>query len=78
MVRNLLAAKRVEDTSETVELRRPEDLSEWFERARYLPVELMLESLSEVDSELADRHHALGSEKQAILRDARSRLGSVT
>jgi hypothetical protein len=78
MVTDLLAPQRMEEASETVESRRPVDLSEWFTRARYLPVELLLESLSEVDSELAERHRALGSEKQAILRDARSRLGSVT
>ena len=78
MVTDLLAPQRVEEASETVESRRPENLSEWFTRARYLPVELLLESLSEVDTELADRHRALGSDKQAILRDARSRLGSVT
>jgi hypothetical protein len=70
----LLASQRVEEASETVESRRPVGLSDWFTGARYLPVELLLESLSEVDSELADRHRALGSEKQAILRDARSRL----
>ncbi|MBT3267733.1 hypothetical protein HN371_11295 [Candidatus Poribacteria bacterium] len=72
MVTGLLAPQRVEEASETVESRRPENLSEWFTGARYLPLALMLESLSEVDSELAERHRALGSEKQAILRDARA------
>ena len=74
LVRECLSVRRVEETSETVESRRPENLSEWFTRSRYLPQELLIESLSEVDPELADRHRALGSEKTAILRDARSRL----
>jgi hypothetical protein len=78
LVRDLLGSKRVEEASKTVGSHCPVDLSEWFTRARYLPVELLLESLSEVDSDLAERHRTLGSEKQAILRDARSRLGSVT
>ena len=78
IVRNLLAAKRVEDTSETVESRRPVDLSEWHASSRYLPEEIMLDTLAEVDSELADRHRQLGSGKQAILRDVRSRLVTVT
>jgi hypothetical protein len=76
MVRNLLAAKRVEDTSETVESRRPMDLSEWHSSSRYLPEEIMLDTLAEVDSALADRHRQLGSGKQAILCDVRSRIAA--
>ena len=34
----------------------------------------MLDTLAEVDSELADRHRRLGSEKQTILQDVRTRL----
>jgi hypothetical protein len=74
LVRDLLAAKRVEDACEMVEARRPMDLSEWFSASRYLPTEIMLDTLAEVDLELADRHRQLGSGKQAILREVRSRL----
>ena len=74
MVRDLLAVKRVEDASETVEAPRPKSLSEWFSVSRYFPVEIMLETLAEVDSELATRHRQLGSEKQAILRAVKARL----
>ena len=74
MVTDLLASKRVKEASETVESRRPVDLSEWLSRARYLPVELLLESLSEVDSELAERHRQLDSGKQDILREVKARL----
>jgi hypothetical protein len=76
MVRDLLAAKRVEDASETVDARRPVGLSEWFSASRYLPEEIMLNTLAEVDSELADRHRELGSGKQTILRDVRSCLAA--
>ena len=74
MVRDLLAVERVEDASETVEAPRPKSLSEWFSVSRYFPVEIMLNTLYEVDSELAERHRQLGSGKQAILREVRSRL----
>ena len=74
MVRDLLAAKRVKDASETVGARRPVDLSGWLSASRYLPEEIMLSTLAEVDSELAARHRQLGSGKQTILREVRSRL----
>ena len=74
MVRDLLAVKRVEDASETVDVSRPADLAGWLSQSRYLPVELMLSTLAEVDSELADRHRQAGSEKHAILREASARL----
>jgi hypothetical protein len=74
MVTALIASQRVEEASETVESRRSVDLSEWFTKARYLPAELLLESLSEVDSELADRHRQLDSGKQDILREVKARL----
>ena len=77
MVRDIVASKRVEDASETVASRRPVGLSEWFATSRYLPEEIMLDTLSEVDSELAGRHRQLGSDKQAILREVRSRLVAV-
>jgi hypothetical protein len=76
MVRDLLAVKRVEDASETVDTHRPVGLSEWFSACRYLPEEIMLDTLAEVDSELAARHRELGSGKQAILRDVRSCLAA--
>jgi hypothetical protein len=74
LVRDLLAVKRVEDASETVDVSGPVDLAEWLSQSRYLPEEIMLDTLAEVDSELADRHRRLGSEKQAILRDVKARL----
>jgi hypothetical protein len=74
LVRDLMEAKRVEDASETVGARRPVDLLEWFSGSRYLPEAIMLDTLAEVDSKLADRHRELGSGKQAILREVRSRL----
>ena len=76
LVRDLLAVKRVEDASETVEAPRPTSLSEWFSVSRYFPVEIMLDTLAEVDLELATRHRQLGSGKQAILRDVKTRLNS--
>ncbi|MBT3500547.1 MAG: hypothetical protein HN463_16955 [Gemmatimonadales bacterium] len=77
LVRDVLAAQRVEEASETVIDRVPEDLSSWFLTSRYLPVELMLESLSVVDSELASRHRLEGTPKHAIVQDVRTRLGTV-
>ena len=76
LVRDLLAVKRVEDASETVKAPRPTSLSEWFSVSRYFPVEIMLDTLAEVDLELATRHRQLGSAKQAILRDVKTRLNS--
>jgi hypothetical protein len=76
MVRDLLATKRVEDASETVASRRPTGLAEWFSASRYLPEGIMLDTLAEVDSELADRHRREGSGKQAILRDVRARVAA--
>jgi hypothetical protein len=76
MVRDLLAAKRIEDASDTVDVSGPVNLAEWLSQSRYLPVELMLSTLAEVDLELADRHRQLGSGKGAILRDVRARLGA--
>ena len=74
LVRDLLASKRVEDVSETVDVSGPTNLAEWLSQSRYLPEEIMLETLAEVDSELAGRHHQLGSGKQAILRAVKARL----
>jgi hypothetical protein len=76
LVRDLLAVKRVEDASETVEAPRPKSLSEWFSVSRYFPVEIMLGTLAELDLELADRHRQLGSGKQAILRDVKARVAA--
>jgi hypothetical protein len=74
MVRDLLASKSVEEASETVESHRPASLSEWLPMSQYLPVELMLDTLGDVDAELADRHRRKASQKHAILREVRSRL----
>jgi len=76
LVRGVLEAQSVEEESETVEARRTVGLSEWFSASRYLPEEVMLETLAEVDLELADRHRRLGSKKQAILRDVEIRLNT--
>jgi len=76
LVRDALAARRVEEASETVNGRVCEDLSSWFSASRYLPVDLMLESLSSVDSELAEHHRCEGSPKHVILRDVQVRLGT--
>ena len=74
MVRDLMAAKRVEEASETVGERHPVDLCGWLSASRYLPEEIMLDTLAEVDSELADRHRREGSAKAVILRDVKARL----
>ena len=71
MLRDLLTAQRVE---EAVETRRPTDLSQWFRECRFLPEDVMLDSLSELAPNLADRHRREGSARQAILREVRSRL----
>ena len=54
--------------------RRPVARLERCTSSRYLPEEIMLDTRAEVDSKLEDRHRQLGSGKQAILRDVRSRL----
>jgi hypothetical protein len=74
MVCDRIATKRVEDASETVEACRPVDLLEWFSASRYLPEELMLDTLAEVAPDLAERHRRDGSSKSAILRDVKERL----
>lgn len=76
LVRDVLGPQRVEEASETVNGRVCEDLTSWFSTSRYLPVDLMLESLSLVDSELAGRHRCEGSPKHVILRDVQVRLGT--
>ncbi len=76
MVREVVAAKRVEEASETVESSRPADLSEWFSASRFLPADLMLESLSELAPDLTERHRREGGSKHAILRDVKIRLGA--
>ncbi|MAF10216.1 hypothetical protein CMK11_07180 [Candidatus Poribacteria bacterium] len=74
MLHDLLTAQRVEEAFRPVESRRPADLAEWFSQCRWLPEDLMLDALSELDLELADRHRRAGSAKQAILRDVKARL----
>ncbi|MBT7099930.1 hypothetical protein HN937_21320 [Candidatus Poribacteria bacterium] len=75
LMRDLMASKRAEEASETVETRRPADLAEWCSMAHYLPEDLVLATLLEVDEELAEQHRRAGSAKRAILRDVKTRLG---
>jgi Fe2+ or Zn2+ uptake regulation protein len=77
LVRDLLASPRSETASETVGTRRPVDLSEWVSRSKFLPVDLMLESLSELAPDLAESHRRAGSPKRAVLRDVKARLGGT-
>ena len=74
LVRDMEAARRVEEAYERVSPPAPTDLGEWIGAAQYLPEEIMLVTLAEVDPELAARHRELGSDKKAILRDVRSHL----
>ena len=76
LVSDLLTAKRVEEASETVETCCPAGLAEWFSGSRYLPEELMLDTLSEAAPDLAIRHRDLGSAKAAILRDVKARIAA--
>ena len=74
LVRDVLAAKRVEEASETVESRGPVDLSGWLASSRFLPESLMLDTLSEVAPDLADQHRRAGSPKHVILRAVKAKL----
>ena len=76
LVRDVFAAKRVEEASETVESRGPVDLSGWLASSRFLPESLMLDTLSEVAPDLADQHRRAGSPKHVILRAVKAKLGA--
>ena len=76
LVRDVLAAKRVEEASETVESRGPVDLSGWLTSSRFLPENLMLDTLSEVAPDLADQHRRARSPKHVILRAVKAKLGA--
>ena len=76
LVRDVLAAKRVEEASETVESRGPVDLSGWLTSSRFLPESLMLDTLSELAPDLADQHRRAGSPKHVILRAVKAKLGA--
>ena len=76
LVRDVLAAKRVEEASETVESRGPVDLSGWLASSRFLPESLMLDTLSELAPDLADQHRRAGSPKHVILRAVKAKLGA--
>ncbi len=54
----------------------PVNLAEWLSQSRYLPVELMSESVEELDVELASQHRGEGSAKQPILRPVRARIAA--
>ena len=64
------------DDSTTAETVRPRDLSEWFSVSRYLPEDLMLDSLDDVAPDLAAHHRSQGSGKREILRDVKARIAS--
>lgn len=70
----LAAARRVEESTPVAPSEAPSTLSEWFSTSRYLPEELMLETLSEVAPDLAVHHRSQGSDKRAILRDVKARI----
>ena len=76
LVRDVLAAKRLEEASKTVESRGPVDLSRWLTSSRFLPESLMLDTLSEVAPDLADQHRRAGSPKHVILRAVKAKLGA--
>ena len=75
-MRDVLAAKRLEEASETVASRGPVDLSGWLASSRFLPESLMLDTLSEVAPDLADQHRRAGSPKHVILRAVKAKLGA--
>ena len=52
----------------------PLTLAEWFSKAGYLPLELMLDSLGDMAPDMASRHRAEGSDKSAILRAVKARI----
>ena len=76
LVRDVLAAKRAEDASETVASHGPTDLSEWLASSRFLPESLMLDTLSELAPDIADQHRRAGSPKHVILRAVKAKLGA--
>ena len=74
LVRDVISAtQRVEGPVPTTD-DAPTTLSEWLSRSGYLPVELMLSSLSDVALELAEHHRDEGSDKNAILRAVKARI----
>ena len=75
-MRDVLAAKRVEEASETVESRGRVDLSGGLTSSRFLPESLMLDTLSELAPDLADQHRRAGSPKHVILRAVKAKLGA--
>jgi hypothetical protein len=68
------AAQRAEENAAPNASDRPTYLSEWLSMSRYLPEDLMLDSLDDVAPDLAAHHRSQGSDKHAILRDVRGRL----
>jgi len=76
LVHDILAAKRLEEASETVVEGGPVDLSAWLVSARFLPESVMLDLLEEVEPALAGSYRREGTPKQMILRDVKARLGA--
>jgi hypothetical protein len=70
-------AEPVDDGNSTaVDSVCPTDLSEWLSMSRYLPEDLMLDSLVDVAPDLAAHHRSQGSGKHGILRDVKARIAS--
>ena len=69
----LIAAQRIEEQPPTTDAATV-TLAEWFSRSGYLPVELMLSSLADVDPELATRLRDQGDDKHAVLHAVKARI----
>jgi hypothetical protein len=75
LVRDVLtAAQQAVESAPTPNTARM-TLAEWYSKSSYLPVALMLSSLVDVAPDLATRHRDQGSDKGAILRDVKARIG---
>lgn len=72
-----VTAQEPADSAESSSTEPCVDLVDWLAKSRYLPVDLLLITLADVDVDLAARHRQLGSEKQAILRDVKVRIDVV-
>jgi hypothetical protein len=67
-------AHKPADSAESAPAKPCADLSDWLTKSRYLPADLMLTTLADVDPDLAAQHRDQGSDKHAILRDVKARL----
>jgi len=74
LVRDVLAtAAPVDEQPVSTTNTAPLTLGDWFHKSRYLPVELMLDTLATVAADLAARHRDR-ADKNAILRDVKARI----